>query len=86
MMRGGLGRDARPVPCDHFRECVALGFDNHREDPIGVLKVTTEAFAPVGAFIRALALPTVVVQEGGYAVSVLGDCLDKFLEGARDFS
>ena len=65
---------------------LALGFDNHREDPIGVLKVTTEAFAPVGAFIRALALPTVVVQEGGYAVSVLGDCLDKFLEGARDFS
>jgi acetoin utilization deacetylase AcuC-like enzyme len=65
---------------------LALGFDNHLADPIGVLKVSTEAFAPVGTFIRGLKLPTVVVQEGGYAISVLGDCLDKFLDGARDFS
>jgi acetoin utilization deacetylase AcuC-like enzyme len=65
---------------------LSLGFDNHREDPIGVLKVTTGGFQPVGRFIRGLALPTVVVQEGGYQISVIGDCLDRFLAGADDFS
>jgi hypothetical protein len=30
-----------------------------------------------------LGLPTVVVQEGGYAVDAIGDCLTAFLDGAR---
>ncbi len=65
---------------------LSLGFDNHAEDPIGVLKVTTAGFQPVGKFIRGLGLPTVVVQEGGYQISVIGDCLDRFFAGAGDFS
>jgi acetoin utilization deacetylase AcuC-like enzyme len=60
---------------------VPLGFDTHERDPIGVLKITTEAFHAIGARIGALALPTVVVQEGGYAVPVLGACLSQFIEG-----
>ena len=60
---------------------VALGYDSHREDPIGLLDVSTEAFLGIGARIRAIGLPTVVVQEGGYQVSVIGDCLGRFLDG-----
>ena len=59
---------------------VALGFDAHARDPIGVLKLEASDFGAVGARIRELNLPTLVVQEGGYAIETLGDCLTSFLE------
>ncbi len=62
---------------------VALGFDAHARDPIGVLKLESHDFAGVGTRVRDLGLPTVVVQEGGYAVEALGDCLTAFLGGLR---
>lgn len=58
---------------------VALGFDAHAADPIGVLKLQAEDFGGIGARVRSLRLPTVVVQEGGYAVHAIGDCLQAFL-------
>ena len=60
---------------------VALGYDSHREDPIGLLDVSTAGFRGIGERIRALGLPTIVVQEGGYQISVIGDCLGQFLDG-----
>ena len=60
---------------------VALGFDAHEEDPIGVLKLTSADFARVGAAIAAIGLPTLAVQEGGYAVDAIGSSLDAFLQG-----
>lgn len=58
---------------------VALGFDAHAQDPIGVLKLEAADFAAIAARIRRLRLPMLVVQEGGYAVDVIGDCLSAFL-------
>src|SRR5690606_16765445 len=43
---------------------VALGYDSHREDPIGMLDVSTEAFREIGKRVQAISLPTVIVQEG----------------------
>ncbi len=60
---------------------LSLGFDSHRDDPIGILGVTTDGFGGVGRRIRALGLPVVVVQEGGYQIEVIGDCLGAFLDG-----
>jgi acetoin utilization deacetylase AcuC-like enzyme len=60
---------------------VALGFDAHRLDPIGVLKMEARDFSRCGALVRALHLPTLVVQEGGYALGAIGDCLGAFLDG-----
>ena len=60
---------------------VALGYDAHRDDPIGVLKLETADFAEVAARLKALGLPTLVVQEGGYAIDAIGGCLDAFLDG-----
>jgi acetoin utilization deacetylase AcuC-like enzyme len=60
---------------------VALGFDAHARDPIGVLKLESQDFGGVGERVKALGLPTVVVQEGGYAIDTLGDCLTAFLTG-----
>ncbi len=61
---------------------VALGFDAHALDPIGVLKLGAEDFGSAGEQVKQIALPTVVVQEGGYAVGVLTDCLREFLSAA----
>jgi acetoin utilization deacetylase AcuC-like enzyme len=62
---------------------VALGFDAHARDPIGVLKLEAEDFGSVGERVKAIGLPTVVIQEGGYAVDALTDCLRAFLSAAR---
>lgn len=60
---------------------VALGYDAHKDDPIGVLKLESADFGAVGRQVRSLGLPTLVVQEGGYAIEAIGDCLDAFLTG-----
>ena len=60
-----------------------LGFDTYKDDPISVLKFDMEAFRLAGERVRALGLPTVVVQEGGYMVGAIGAALDAFLEGLR---
>ena len=45
--------------------------------------VARELMAAELAFLTALALPTLVVQEGGYAIEAIGDCLDAFLGGFK---
>lgn len=60
---------------------VALGLDAYEGDPLAGLKITTGGFGRIGAAIGALALPTVLVQEGGYLTDALGDNLASFLEG-----
>jgi acetoin utilization deacetylase AcuC-like enzyme len=62
---------------------VALGYDAHASDPIGVLKLESPDFGVIGQQVRALGLPVLVVQEGGYAVEVLGDCLYAFIKGLK---
>lgn len=60
---------------------IALGYDAHKDDPIGVLKLDATDFGTIGAKIKAMGLPTLVVQEGGYAIEAIGDCLDAFIGG-----
>jgi acetoin utilization deacetylase AcuC-like enzyme len=51
---------------------VSLGVDGFAGDPLGTFALTTEGFGRVGAAVGALGLPTLAVQEGGYAVDELG--------------
>lgn len=73
--------------CDRIQQfeadavVIALGFDAHARDPIGVLKLEAEDFGHISTRVRQLGLPTLVVQEGGYAIDVLGECLREFLRG-----
>lgn len=60
---------------------LALGYDTHAEDPLSMVEVTTAAFREAGRAVGALGLPVVIVQEGGYQISVIGDCLYGFLDG-----
>ncbi len=59
---------------------VALGLDASEHDPLGVLKVTTDGFARAGRAIAQTALPTAIIQEGGYLCPALPRNLMAFLQ------
>jgi len=60
---------------------LALGFDVYKDDPQSKVAVTTEGFKKLGQKIAALALPTVVVQEGGYHLETLAANTESFFSG-----
>lgn len=51
---------------------VSLGLDAFDADPLGRLAVSTDGFRRLGSLLAALDRPTVLVQEGGYALERLG--------------
>jgi acetoin utilization deacetylase AcuC-like enzyme len=63
---------------------VSLGLDPQENDPLGVLKVTTEGFRRAGAAIGARGLDMVIVQEGGYLCDEIGANLAAFLDGVEN--
>lgn len=52
---------------------VSLGVDTFEGDPISTFRLTAADYPALGARIAGLGLPTVLVQEGGYAVAEIGD-------------
>ncbi len=60
---------------------LAFGADTHEADPIGGFKLPTAFFREMGTAVRELALPTVVTQEGGYNLDVIGSCVGELLKG-----
>jgi acetoin utilization deacetylase AcuC-like enzyme len=51
---------------------VSLGLDLYGGDPLGDFAITTPGIAAIGATIHSVGWPTVIIQEGGYAVDELG--------------
>jgi len=64
---------------DPTRLIVSLGVDTLREDPLGTFALGQEDIAEIARRLAALARPTVVVQEGGYAVEAVGPSVVGFL-------
>jgi acetoin utilization deacetylase AcuC-like enzyme len=60
---------------------VSLGFDAFTDDPIGSLGLTADGYRGIGATIAALGRPTLLLQEGGYAVDRLGELAVAVAEG-----
>lgn len=50
---------------------VSLGLDIYQRDPISQFKLTHEDFTGLGEMLGSVAVPTVIVFEGGYAVEAL---------------
>ena len=63
---------------------ISAGFDTHETDPIGSFKLKTEDYVSIGQQFRSLGLPTLICQEGGYNVEVLGECVKNFLLGMME--
>ncbi len=69
---------------DHFQPAhlvVSVGFDTYKNDPLGVFKLEEETYNEIGAAINSLGLPTLFIQEGGYAVNELGKLAVALVEG-----
>jgi acetoin utilization deacetylase AcuC-like enzyme len=60
---------------------LAVGFDAHRDDPVRLLGLEASDFGAIGRRVGKLGLPTLVVQEGGYAIDAIAGCLGAFLAG-----
>ncbi|HWX49373.1 MAG TPA: histone deacetylase family protein [Roseomonas sp.] len=60
---------------------VSLGLDAFEGDSSRLLAVSTPGFAAIGERIGTLRLPTLLVQEGGYAVDDLARNITSFLSG-----
>ena len=60
---------------------VSLGVDAFHEDPISFFRLDSNDFTDCGRRIAGLALPTVFVMEGGYAIEAVGLNTVNVLEG-----
>jgi acetoin utilization deacetylase AcuC-like enzyme len=60
---------------------VALGVDAGESDRYAPLRVRAQGFRAGGRLLGSLGLPAVVVQEGGYDLTTLGQLVRAFLEG-----
>jgi len=60
---------------------VSLGLDMFEGDPIADLRVTEDGFRRSGELVGRLGLPTIVLQEGGYATDELGRNASAWLGG-----
>ena len=69
----------------HGAEAIVLsaGWDAHKDDPLSKLTVTTDAFARIGEIWAKLALPTLIVQEGGYSLAAVADAAPAFVQAFR---
>jgi acetoin utilization deacetylase AcuC-like enzyme len=59
---------------------MSAGFDSHKDDPITNMTLETETYREVGRRVAALAVPSFIVMEGGYA-EALADCVAGFVDG-----
>lgn len=60
---------------------IALGLDTAKADPTGSWSLVAKDFKRNGRMIGELALPTLIVQEGGYRTRTLGFNARHFFEG-----
>ncbi|MEM9515865.1 MAG: histone deacetylase family protein [Actinomycetota bacterium] len=60
---------------------VSLGVDGHRDDPSRALALGTACFSRVGERLAELGVPTVLIQEGGYNLDTIGECVSAVLAG-----
>ena len=60
---------------------VSLGFDTFGGDPMSTFTLSQGIYRDIGHLIRNINLPTLLVQEGGYNVSMLGQLANEFISG-----
>jgi acetoin utilization deacetylase AcuC-like enzyme len=60
---------------------VSFGADTYEADPISHFKIATTDYPALAHRIAGVALPTLIVMEGGYAIDALADNVCAFLSG-----
>jgi acetoin utilization deacetylase AcuC-like enzyme len=62
---------------------ISAGFDAHRDDPLGEMRLTEAAYFQLAARLRALGRPLVAILEGGYDLDAVGASSAATLEVLR---
>ena len=60
---------------------VSLGLDTYRHDPIAGFQLNSEDYLSVGEMLASLAIPTLFILEGGYALQAIGENTVNVLTG-----
>jgi len=60
---------------------VSLGVDIYVEDPLSTFFVSSDTFETIGRRLGAMNFSTLLVQEGGYNLDAIGNCVADVLEG-----
>lgn len=60
---------------------LSLGFDTYENDPLSTFKVNSHTYHQIGKALAQTKLPMLVVQEGGYMVSALGQLAEELFTG-----
>mgnify|MGYP000624974211 CR=1 FL=1 len=60
---------------------ISMGFDTHKEDPLGKFELDDEDFYRMGSMIAQLDIPKLIVQEGGYNPKACGRAAIRFFTG-----
>ena len=63
---------------------LSAGMDIFKDDPLGSFKLTQDDIHRIGREVSSIALPTLIVMEGGYHLPTLGNNFAAFLEPFRD--
>jgi len=63
---------------------VTLGFDIYKDDPQNKAAVSSPGFNRMGHTLAELALPTLIIQEGGYHLETLARNTHEFFSGLGD--
>lgn len=67
---------------------VSAGFDAHRRDPLGMMRVSTAGFTTLYRLLLdeldRLRIPHLFVLEGGYSLEALGECVAALLTELAD--
>ena len=59
---------------------VSAGLDTYFRDPVGGFGLEAKSYTRVGRKLAELQLPTLLVQEGGYDLAGLADCIEALLQ------
>lgn len=60
---------------------VSLGYDPFSGDPLSAFRLESSVYTAIGGLIAAMHLPTLIIQEGGYALEMLPALAQNFVAG-----
>jgi acetoin utilization deacetylase AcuC-like enzyme len=61
---------------------ISAGFDAHRNDPLGGMRLTEDSFAKMTTLVKDVA-PVISVLEGGYNLNALARCVERHIIALR---
>ena len=59
---------------------LSLGLDIHKGDPLGTFDIDRDGLNEIGMLINLLGVPTLILQEGGYAIGEIGENAEAILD------